>query len=266
MTSTSSAPLEWKWDEGAAEAWPAEPGTWYVSWQIAAPLLGGELNEVVRELEGQEGATRLVHLSRAGDYADLRIARDLGFRAEGSERRLEDDQVAHYWRSARLTGEDTPLAGRIDGARPAHLVGEFHDVYDMPNLVAKRAEPTVDYPRLGLRMDLIKEEFAELCGAVYGAGAEEALLDTFPNLPDDGLRDVVEAADALGDLTYVIYGMALESGIDLESVLGEIHRSNLSKLMPDGSVRRRFDGKILKGPDFSPPNIAGAMKAQDSSR
>ena len=66
-------------------------------------------------------------------------------------------------------------------------------------------------------------------------------------------------ADALADLVYVIYGMAIESGMDLESVLAEVQASNLSKLMPDGSVKLREDGKVLKGPNFFQPNIARGL-------
>ena len=58
---------------------------------------------------------------------------------------------------------------------------------------------------------------------------------------------------------YVIYGMAIESGMDLDSVLAEVQASNLSKLMPDGSVKLREDGKVLKGPNFFQPNIARGL-------
>lgn len=161
---------------------------------------------------------------------------------------------------------ESPKTGMPDGSRPQYLVTEFHEVYGMPNQVPGPEEPTLEYPRLGMRMSLIKEEFAELCGAVYGPQAERDLLDFFPKLPDENLRDTVEAADALADMVYVIYGMALESGIDLDRVVAEVHRSNLSKLMPDGSVLRREDGKILKGPDFSEPDIAGAMAKPRGNR
>jgi len=80
---------------------------------------------------------------------------------------------------------------------------------------------------------------------------------------DDGQRDVIEAADALADLVYVIFGMAIESGMDLDSVLAEVQASNLSKLMPDGSVKLREDGKVLKGPNFFPPNIARGLGIDD---
>jgi len=44
-------------------------------------------------------------------------------------------------------------------------------------------------------------------------------------------------------------------GIPLDRVFEEIHESNMSKLMPDGSVRRRDDGKVLPGPNFFLPNL-----------
>ena len=53
--------------------------------------------------------------------------------------------------------------------------------------------------------------------------------------------------------------MAIESGMDLDSVLAEVQASNLSKLMPDGSVKLREDGKVLKGPHFFAPNIARGL-------
>jgi len=111
-----------------------------------------------------------------------------------------------------------------------------------------------------MRMSLIKEEFTELCEAVYGPQAGDELTKALSSLPDQESRDLVETADALADLVYVIYGFALEAGIDLDAVLAEVHRSNLSKLMPDGSVKRREDGKVLKGPGFSAPDIAAVLR------
>lgn len=138
---------------------------------------------------------------------------------------------------------------------PAELVAEFHRVYDLPDNLAAGAEPSLETPRLRMRMSLIEEEFAELLGSVYGAEARRLVEETINAAPDEGRRDLVETVDALADLTYVIYGMALEIGVDLDQVLAEVHRSNLSKLLPDGSVLRRDDGKVLKGPDFTPPDI-----------
>ena len=75
------------------------------------------------------------------------------------------------------------------------------------------------------------------------------------------VNDIVEVADAIGDAIYVLYGMGLEFGIDVDRVIEEIHTSNMSKLHPDGSVVYREDGKILKGPNFKEPNIIRALNS-----
>ena len=67
------------------------------------------------------------------------------------------------------------------------------------------------------------------------------------------------AQGALGDIVYVVYGMALELGIPLAEVLAEIQASNLSKLGSDGKPVYREDGKVLKGPDYFPPDIPKAL-------
>jgi predicted HAD superfamily Cof-like phosphohydrolase len=97
--------------------------------------------------------------------------------------------------------------------------------------------------RMKLRLDLIKEEYEEL---------EEAVAT----------RDVVEMADALGDIIYVVCGFAVELGIDLKAVVNEIHASNFTKLAEDGSVIKREDGKVLKGPNYLPPNIRAVLENQ----
>ena len=142
---------------------------------------------------------------------------------------------------------------------PMELVLQFHHTYSVP--IRPFSDPTLDYERMNMRMSLIAEEFAELMGAVYGLRAraiiEAATAEAVAT--DEGERDVIEAADALADLVYVVYGMAIESGMNLDSVLAEVQASNLSKLMPDGSVKLREDGKVLKGPNFFQPNIARVL-------
>ncbi|WRS29804.1 phosphoribosyl-ATP diphosphatase [Actinomycetaceae bacterium MB13-C1-2] len=157
----------------------------------------------------------------------------------------------------------TRSRGQIDGSKPAALVGEFHNVYQMPDRIRDAQPSTLDYDRLNMRMGLIAEEVAELFTAVYGQRAGVAVAQAATTAVDEGVRDIVETADALADLVYVIYGMALESGIDLDSILAEVHSSNLSKLMPDGSVKRREDGKVLKGPNFRQPDIAAVLEERD---
>lgn len=214
------------------------------------------------------GAKRILHHAKVGNYPSRRIARNLGFRPEGVRRiELGDGSVESQWQSALLRSDwegegaldssfpPVPPPHVLPGDRPADLVAEFHHVYGMPNRVEDGAAADLDFERLNMRMALIKEEVTELVEAVYGADAGTKLGSVLAALPDDLNRDVVETADALADLVYVIYGMAFEVGIDLDQVLAEVHSSNLSKLMPDGSVKRREDGKILKGPNFREPRI-----------
>ncbi|NYH88835.1 hypothetical protein F4554_001473 [Actinopolymorpha rutila] len=61
-------------------------------------------------------------------------------------------------------------------------------------------------------------------------------------------------------MAYVIYGTACEYGIPLDAVLAEVHRSNMSKLGPDGRPILRADGKVVKGPGFSAPEIAPILR------
>ena len=103
------------------------------------------------------------------------------------------------------------------------------DVYDHPSI---RDEKTQE-----LRYELIREELEELRDA----------LDK---------NDLVEVADALTDILYVVYGAGHAFGIDLDACYREVHRSNMSKLGADGKPLRREDGKVLKGPNYSPPDLS----------
>ena len=69
--------------------------------------------------------------------------------------------------------------------------------------------------------------------------------------------DLVEVADALGDMLYILCGTILEHGMQckIEEVFEEIQRSNMSKLGGDGKPIYREDGKVLKGPNYFKPNI-----------
>ncbi|NLI05053.1 MAG: nucleoside triphosphate pyrophosphohydrolase family protein [Actinomycetaceae bacterium] len=149
-----------------------------------------------------------------------------------------------------------------DSNQPELLVRQFHDTYGLPVVDT----PSVDRERVHMRMGLIAEEFAELVGAVYGAPARTLIETAYQQAvaSDDHTRDTVEVADALGDLTYVIYGMALEMGIPMGAVLAEIQASNMSKLDANGEPIYREDGKVLKGPNFFDPNIARVLGLTDS--
>jgi len=91
-----------------------------------------------------------------------------------------------------------------------------------------------------LRVDLIEEELDEL----------QLGIDN---------QDIVEVADALTDLLYVIYGAGQAFGIDLDECFQEVHCSNMSKLGQDGRVIKREDGKVLKPNTYFPPDIASVL-------
>lgn len=100
----------------------------------------------------------------------------------------------------------------------------------------KRSPEFPDLDTVALRYELIKEELQEL----FVAMAE---------------KDIVEVADALTDILYVTYGAGHAFGIDLDACFREVQRSNMSKLGEDGKPIYREDGKILKGPDYSEPDL-----------
>jgi predicted HAD superfamily Cof-like phosphohydrolase len=117
------------------------------------------------------------------------------------------------------------------------LVGDFMEAY------SQKVEyiPTLpDFATVDLRVELIDEELREL---------KQGLAN----------NDLIEVADALTDLLYVVYGAGHSFGIDLDECFKEVHRSNLSKLGDDGRPIKREDGKILKGPNYSPPNLLNVL-------
>lgn len=85
---------------------------------------------------------------------------------------------------------------------------------------------------------------------------QEEMQETIDCMAAQNLRGV---ADGLADLMYVIIGTGLEYGIPLAEVFREVHRSNMSKLDRLGNPIIRADGKVLKSPLFSPPDIVGIL-------
>lgn len=59
----------------------------------------------------------------------------------------------------------------------------------------------------------------------------------------------------LGDLVYVCWQFAMSQGWDLDEAMDRIHKSNMSKLGEDGKPIHRFDGKLMKGPNYQPPDL-----------
>lgn len=122
---------------------------------------------------------------------------------------------------------------------PHDLVMEFHEKYKIP--IGDFTTPfMLSEERDELRMNLVDEEYNELVSAY-------------------DKRDMIEMVDALGDLVYVIYGWAIEMGVNLDAILEEIQRSNMSKLGENGEPIYREDGKVLKGPNFTGPNFSHVL-------
>jgi predicted HAD superfamily Cof-like phosphohydrolase len=120
-------------------------------------------------------------------------------------------------------------------------VHEFHSAFKL----GIKNEPTAD---LGvaknlLRFNLMKEENEEYLEAANA-------------------NDLVEVADALGDMLYILAGTIIEHGMQykIAEVFDEIQRSNMSKLGEDGYPIFREDGKVLKGPNYFKPDIGSILK------
>ena len=93
-----------------------------------------------------------------------------------------------------------------------------------------------DEETMQLRLDLIKEELNEL---------EQAMKT----------KNLKEIADALTDILYVTYGAGYAYGINLDKCFKEVQRANMSKLGRDGKPIYNEKGKVMKGPNYTKPNL-----------
>lgn len=91
-------------------------------------------------------------------------------------------------------------------------VGEFHDLFGHPQRTTPYTDVFTENQKLvNFRLDLINEEFSELKEACKKG-------------------DLVDVADALSDILYVVYGAGHALGLNLDKLFAEVHQSNLSKL------------------------------------
>lgn len=137
------------------------------------------------------------------------------------------------------------------------LVTEFHRMAGAP----VGTTPRIDPARVRLRLDLIAEEFKELCEAV-GYDLDFTITESRVVCGGDPVAvepDIVDALDALADITYVVNGAAVEWGLPLEAAVEEVHRSNMTKRAADGTVTVRADGKILKPDSYEPPDLVAVL-------
>ena len=112
---------------------------------------------------------------------------------------------------------------------------EFRTKYNLRN----------DHSRMtrSCQKDLIVEEFKEFLEA------QGMLFMHGNNVQEDCLKE-------LADLVYVCFQYAENMRWDLDGALDLVHQSNMSKLGEDGEPIYREDGKVLKGPNYQPPNLS----------
>jgi predicted HAD superfamily Cof-like phosphohydrolase len=124
------------------------------------------------------------------------------------------------------------------------MLEEFHRVFGAHMEMTPTAALSPD--TIALRVSLIQEELNE-----YREAAEA--------------RDLVEIADALSDLMYVVLGTYVAHGLQdaAEALFAEVHRSNMSKLDASGAVIYRADGKVLKSDRWTPPDLARILEAAE---
>ena len=135
------------------------------------------------------------------------------------------------------------MVGRVK--TPEYLKTNFERVHEFMEVFGQEIKEKPEWPdgeTMELRIDLIEEELGEFKDAILSA---------------DGT--LIDVADALTDLLYVVYGAGHSFGIDLDKCFEEVHRSNMSKLGEDGKPIYREDGKVLKGENFSEPNLKGII-------
>lgn len=125
--------------------------------------------------------------------------------------------------------------------RKIECVEEFHRIYKLG--ISDSPIGKLENGKEKLRFDLMKEENEEYLEAARNG-------------------DAVEVADALGDMLYILCGTIVEHGMQdiIEEVFEEIHKSNLSKLDENGNPIYREDGKVIKGPNYFPPDIEKIVK------
>ena len=79
--------------------------------------------------------------------------------------------------------------------------------------------------------------------------AEATLYLSSSKVREDSLKELAE-------LVYVCYQYAANMKWDLDEAMHRVHESNMSKLDEDGNPIYREDGKVLKGPNYKPPDLS----------
>lgn len=135
---------------------------------------------------------------------------------------------------------------------------EFHRLMDQPILPTPQIP---EEPRIRLRAALIAEEFFEVLEAMFGQRGELAIAKSLVGDVVDKKTprvDLAKLADGFADLDYVVEGSRLEFGIEGEGIAALVHAANVAKV--SGEVRA--DGKRLKPPQWTPPDVENELQRQ----
>ena len=102
-----------------------------------------------------------------------------------------------------------------------------------------------------------KKLWAMQCALIDEEAKEffEAADEVFADPENDKRRE--ELLKELSDLVFVCYQFAAAYNLDLDEALRRVFESNMSKLDEQGNVIYRADGKVLKGPNYQPPDLSG---------
>lgn len=117
-------------------------------------------------------------------------------------------------------------------------------------------ETKPDSKLLELRYNLLIEEVKELGEEVAYAMAESHFKRGIPD------KIKVRMLKEMADVQYVLSGFAVALGLPLEIAFNRVHKSNMSKLGEDGKPIFRDDGKVLKGPNYAPPNLEDLISSE----
>lgn len=120
-------------------------------------------------------------------------------------------------------------------------VRQFHEAFKVGYEISPKVE--VGDEIIKLRHKLMHEENEEYLEAAQNG-------------------DLVEVADALGDMLYILCGTIISHGMQhkIAEVFEEIQRSNMSKLDKDGNPIYREDGKVMKSDQYFKPDIESILK------
>lgn len=148
--------------------------------------------------------------------------------------RHEQLSMFEYWSA----DEDQQHKDHV-GKTPLEMVREYHDTAGLDKDVDLSKE-TLSH-LLKMRLDLIEEEFEEF--------VKEHWHNGFFRTGDEIDREKV--LKELSDLVYVAYGYAVTWGWDLDEAVRRVHENNMGRMyQPNGTIKRRADGKILKNKGY----------------